>query len=165
MATPATVDMRADHDLPAATDEFEVYNTYGPSHSSAELLLRYGFFSDASEFDKVHWEDTEQVTAMLDVAAPADTFMAGLLYIDSDGQISSGLAALLARLAQEQSTAKETLLQRLMAARLSSFHFHDEPVAQLLDRRDDFIRLGQEDKSLALGYLISQRQILEAAHE
>lgn len=153
--------MRADHFLPAH-EEFEVYNTYGHEHSSAQLLLRYGFFSETSEYDRVHWEDAGQVAHALHLPLPEDALVAGLLYIDSEGQCSPLLLQLLALLADRHNTTQEQLLSQLATARLSTLCFHEVKIDQLLDRRDQEEKEGRRDRMLALGYLISQRQMLEA---
>lgn len=157
--------MRADHTLAESDEVQEIYNTYGPHQSSAQILVRYGFCLEANETDAVVWESNAHVAAacQLPHEAGLQDVPYGALYIDSEGRCSSHLRKLLEGLPTSPTIPENTLYTRMINSKLATMPFSDQPITLMLDERDELQKLDKLDCALALGYLIGQRQLLEAS--
>lgn len=155
-----TVDMRANHEITACSQAVEIFDTYGPHQSSAQLLLRYDFRIEGNDADVVPISATDVHDEPLSAEEQSQ------LYIDSEGEPSEILKSLLHTTAFPlgHQAPKFDWCQRLLNitwARLERLHFHEKPVEELLDRQEEFHRKHCHEQAEALGYLISQRLILE----
>lgn len=153
--------MRANHEIPACSQAMEIFDTYGPHQSSAQLLLRYGFRIEGNDADLVPLS-----VADIDIEG-VKAEQQSELYIDSEGEPSEVLQSLLQSAAQQHGDQEDCawyhLLLNIVTARLEKLYFHDESVGELLDWQDQYYGQRFRDKAEALGYLISQRLILEGS--